>query len=250
MNHSSETTERLLAIVLIFLFLMTFYIDALAGMRDKAVLTQSRLDSAEKTIESYEKELEKYDIRLDTEVDKNVQLSATITELQDKLTTMENEMNAFTKEHENCRPPIGYSYDNVLEPSNVTAEELSAGLLYELKNFADCFIKAEGTYGVNAIFLASVAALESGWGRSQVAINNNNLFGYTSPSGGYRVFESVEECIDTVARHLKRNYLTEGGSFYNGVSVGAINIMYCAQRTWAEKVNSIAIRVVERISKI
>ncbi|NCB02966.1 MAG: hypothetical protein EOM67_12475, partial [Spirochaetia bacterium] len=85
-------------------------------------------------------------------------------------------------------------FEGVLVPSNLTADELRKGLLYELKEYAEEFIQAEKETGINAVFLSSVAALESGWGRSDVSVKRNNLFGWTA-SSGYKVFDSKEECI-------------------------------------------------------
>ena len=49
-------------------------------------------------------------------------------------------------------------------PSGLSAEELSKGLRGELFALAEEFVFAEEKYGVNALFLAAVSALESGWG--------------------------------------------------------------------------------------
>ena len=50
-------------------------------------------------------------------------------------------------------------------PSGFSAEELSKGLRGELSFLAEEFVAAEENYGVNALFLCAVAALESGWGK-------------------------------------------------------------------------------------
>lgn len=98
-------------------------------------------------------------------------------------------------------------YQGVLIPSSLTAEELEKGLRYDLVDYANTFIQAEQETGINAVFLASVSALESGWGRSDVANEYNNLFGWSS-NNGYKHFESKEECILFVAHKIKELYLT------------------------------------------
>ena len=61
------------------------------------------------------------------------------------------------------------------EPCGLSTEELEAVLKYDLKPYAQEFLYAEEDYGINACFLASIAALESGWGRYQ--FKENNIFG-------------------------------------------------------------------------
>ena len=255
MVYSNDVTNRFANSAFIFSWLIVFCVLQVIGVHNTTTFMQDQILQRDIAIEGYKEELTEYQGLLDTEIDNSTQLSETVAELQSKLSDIESELATLKQEkaaleerHTDCRPPIGYSQDNVLTPSNVTEEELKAGLLYDLKNYAGCFVEMEHTYGINAIFLASVAALESGWCRTDLAVNNNNLFGYKNASGnGFRKFSSKEESINTVARHLKNNYLTEGGEYYNGVSIQAINVKYCEQKDWCNKVDSIANGIVERI---
>ena len=137
-------------------------------------------------------------------------------------------------------------YKGVLVPSNLTSEELEKGLLHDLKQYAPVFIQAEQETGINAIFLASVSALESGWARSNVTKKNNNIFGWTS-SKGYKTFNSVEECILEVAGRIKALYLTEGGTYFNGYEVEDINVRYNGRKEWEDNVNSIMRQIKRRV---
>lgn len=262
MVYSNEVTERFATKAFIFAWAVVFCILQWIGAYTKTTNMQDRLNESAAIIEGYKEELTEYQSLLDTEIDKTAQLSGTIDDLHTKLsdiekelaavkeekTAVENEKAEFEEQHKDCRPPIGYSQDNVLTPSNVTEEELKVGLLHDLKRYAGCFVEMEEKYGINAIFLSSVAALESGWCRTDLAVKNNNLFGYKNASGnGFRYFSSKEESINTVAKHLKNNYLTEGGEHYNGLSVADINIKYCEQSDWCNKVGSIANGIIERI---
>ena len=110
-----------------------------------------------------------------------------------------------------------------------TAAELDEVLKYELKGLGEHFLSAEEKHGVNALFLASVAALESGWGR--YCFKKNNMFGYGNMS-----FSSKAECIDFVAMKLKENYLSENGKYHNGYTVDAVNVRYNGRSEWAETV--------------
>ena len=115
-----------------------------------------------------------------------------------------------------------YDVNNMLSPSNVTVEELEYALKGNLKSLAATYIQAEEETGVNAIFIASISALESGWGKSYMATHKNNLFGY-----GKKTFTSKEESILHVANALKNNYLVSNGRYYNGTTVKAVEKCYC-----------------------
>lgn len=126
--------------------------------------------------------------------------------------------------------------EELLQPCGLTVEELESALKYELKQYAADFIQTESDSGVNAAFLASVAALESGWGR--YCADNNNLYGWTD-SGGYMAFNSPQECIEYVARNLKENYLSPDGIWFEGYSVESVNVHYNGRSAWEREVRGI-----------
>lgn len=118
----------------------------------------------------------------------------------------------------------------------------------------DYFYYAEQEYGINGVFLASIAALESGWGTSSIALNKNNLFGYqaydSSPYASAKQFETYSEGIDLVARVLIKYYLNENGTgiyggdvadgrYYSGETISAVNKHYASDSSWASSVYSI-----------
>lgn len=129
--------------------------------------------------------------------------------------------------------------------SNVTAEQLSSGLLYVLADHAQAFVDAEEKYGVNAVALASIAAYESGWGRYQIA--PNNIFGWRKGNGDYVEFSSIEESVDTVAMYLSQNYLAEGGKYHNGTLVSSVNRRYNGRQCWQENVSAIYSQIAREI---
>ncbi len=130
-------------------------------------------------------------------------------------------------------------YEGLLIPSNISASQLERALYYELKEYAGDFIEAEKKTGVNAVFLASVAALESGWGRSNVAKNKNNLYGWTADKGEYMSFNNKKECISFVASKFKELYLSPNGKYFKGYEVESVNYYYNGSRAWTEAVNNI-----------
>ena len=133
----------------------------------------------------------------------------------------------------------------LLAPSGLGAQDLEAGLVGDLKPYAWCFVEAERETGVNAVFLASVAALESGWNTSEVAQGKNNLFGWTSGSG-YQQFESKEACILYVAGKIKANYLSPDGCYFRGYTVEAVNEHYNGAPEWASQITQIMLEIQER----
>lgn len=136
----------------------------------------------------------------------------------------------------------------VLKKSGLTAEELKTGLLYDLKEYSEAFIKAEEETGINAIFLSALAATESGWGRYESGINN--IYGWTGDGNyGYRDFDTIEDCIYFVADSLKTNYLSPDGCYFNGYTVKDINIHYNGSKKWENLINGIMYDIQFRIDE-
>lgn len=97
----------------------------------------------------------------------------------------------------------------ITESCGLSEEELSGALKGKLAEYAPAFIAAEQDTGINAAFLAAIAAHESGWGESRLAQNKNNLFGWKC-SSGFKAFETPEECIGWIAGKLKEKYINAG----------------------------------------
>ena len=128
---------------------------------------------------------------------------------------------------------FGYEHPSITEPCGLSTEELETVLKKELKPYAQEFIHAEEDYQINALFLASIAAAESGWGEHQ--FRKNNIFGF-----GRMEFESIPDCIDYVAWFLRKNYLNENGRYYRGGTIEAIGRLWCLDNgEWVQLVTSI-----------
>lgn len=122
---------------------------------------------------------------------------------------------------------------NIEEPCGLTEEEL-ASRLKTLAPYAKNFLWAEEDYGINACFLAAIAAGESGWGQHR--FRPNNIFGF-----GKKPFKSVEHSIDYVAWYLRKNYLNEDGRYYHGATIEGVSICYCAgEQSWINLISGIA----------
>ena len=96
--------------------------------------------------------------------------------------------------------------DSDITVASVTSGEiLDKGLLGNLKGLGQVFVDAGLQYGVDPLFLASISAQESGWGKYDH--NKNNIFGIGSGSVS---FSSKSECIYYTARLLRNNYINQG----------------------------------------
>lgn len=132
---------------------------------------------------------------------------------------------------------------DVRVPSRATAQQIDEALKgTRLAGLGASFIKAEQKHGVNAWFLAALAAHESGFGESQIAKDKNNLFGFqaydSSPYQSARSFHSVDAGIDHVASYLSSAYLNPGGAHYHGTAISDIGQSYATDPAWADKVSA------------
>ena len=133
-------------------------------------------------------------------------------------------------------------YANMLTPSEITEEELAQALKYDLIDLAGVFLEAEEEYGVNAVHLAAIAALESGWGRYQ--FEENNIFGFFTETE----FKSEEECIMYVAGFLAEHYLSKDGMYYGGgYRLKHINKRWNGSEHWLTEVKGITSDIIDRI---
>lgn len=140
-------------------------------------------------------------------------------------------------------------------PTGLSAYELDLALANTgLAGLGADFKKAEETYHVNALFLIGIANLESAYGNSYLARTKNNLFGFRaynrSPIKSAATYATKGESIMDVAEFLSRNYLSENGKFFNGVSAQGVNVKYCTSSSWAGKVENQMSRTANKILNI
>lgn len=81
-----------------------------------------------------------------------------------------------SSDHTSLLDTIGTGITNVV--SSMTGSKV-ADFIAKMTPIAD---QIHGTYGIEPIILISQAALESGWGRSELSAKYNNLFGFTAGS--------------------------------------------------------------------
>ena len=138
--------------------------------------------------------------------------------------------------------PAGNAYSiNLLTSSSVTAHELDTFLQgTAMSGLGSAFVNAEIKTGVNALFLVSLAVHESAWGKSRIAQDKNNMFGYgaydASPYQSAVHFSSKQEGIIFVADKLKQNYLLSSGKYYAGSTLAGVNKRYSSDTKWSSKI--------------
>lgn len=186
-------------------------------------------------------------------------------EVTDTISDLETEIKIFQSMSEELvsltsrkKDEITFNANNLLEISGVSVDDMYKALegtaLYDL---APIYVEAENLYGVNALFIVALTALESGWGTSDRAINDNNLTGfgvYTDDSVGINATSKRENILMTTS-WLKEAYLTEGVEHHNGFSIYSINIKYCLTEDgevdthWSESITSIGYDLLSQLQK-
>ena len=153
---------------------------------------------------------------------------------------------------------ITYNIDMALnKPSGLSLQQFQKVLTDDndknniFSTNAEYFYYIENQYNINGIFVAAIGIHESAWGKSNIAKNKKNLFGYraydSSPYSSASTFNTYAEGIDLIARVLVKYYLNPKGTtiyngekaigtYYNGNTITAVNQKYASDSNWANKV--------------
>ena len=149
-----------------------------------------------------------------------------------------------------------FLFKNLTEPTNYNADELNR--VYSMMNIRNSrlagkgaiFKEAEKRYGVNALYLMAHSALESAWGRSQIANDKNNFFGIaaydTSPYDSAKKFDDVDKGILGAAKWIRENYIDRGRNHLGNKATG-MNVRYASDPYWGEKIASIMMNINSRL---
>ena len=149
-----------------------------------------------------------------------------------------------------------FLFKNLTEPTNYNADELNR--VYSMMNIRNSrlagkgaiFKEAEKRYGVNALYLMAHSALESAWGRSQIANDKNNFFGIaaydTSPYDSAKKFDDVDKGILGATNWIRENYIDRGRNHLGNKATG-MNVRYASDPYWGEKIASIMMNINSRL---
>lgn len=151
-----------------------------------------------------------------------------------------------------------FLFRDLRKPSNYTAQELDK--VYSLMNIKGSrlagkgaiFKEAEERYQINALYLIAHSALESSWGRSQIAKDKNNFFGIaaydTTPYDSAKSFDDVDKGILGAAKWIRENYIDNGRTYLGNKSSG-MNVLYASDPYWGEKIASIMMRINSQLGE-
>lgn len=111
---------------------------------------------------------------------------------------------------------------NINNRSGLSASEIDRKLAgTNLSGIGWAIEDVENTYGINAYFTMAVASHESGNGNSNLAVNNNNLFGFKA-GDGWASYGSKGDSVYAFGKNISKNYIGQGLS-----SISSINGKYC-----------------------
>lgn len=140
-----------------------------------------------------------------------------------------------------------YNPYNLRELSNLSESQIHRMLEGSaLQSLSRAYYYAEKKYNINAIFLMALNSEESGHGRSYLAKTYNNIGG-VKKGNSWRRFNSWGESLNYIANLISTAYLTEGGAYYNGLSIYDVNIKYCEGTTWSGNINTIVNDLIKKL---
>lgn len=150
-------------------------------------------------------------------------------------------------ELESIESVLTFDPSNITQLSGVTAETLELAISGTgLEGLGQAYIDGENAYHINAIFLLSVTALESGWGESPLAVKKNNVSGFraydSNPYDSATTFVTKSDSILRTSEVLSKEYVDFGLQ-----SIDEIGNKYASDTEWASKVHSVALTIIKRI---
>lgn len=131
-------------------------------------------------------------------------------------------------------------------PGNINANSINAYLQAHdspMYGLGSTFIQSQNIYGVDANYLVSHAILESYWGKSQIARQKNNLYGYgaydSAPGVDAGFFPSNRYAILFQGWEVRNNYLNPGSSEYVSPTLNGMNVHYATDAQWAHSIGGL-----------
>jgi beta-N-acetylglucosaminidase len=121
----------------------------------------------------------------------------------------------------------------------------------------DLFKQVENETGISAAMMFALALNESGYGQSEFAVLNKNLFGhaaYDQDPSQATVYDSLYECISNHAVHfIGEIYDNPDSAYYAGSWFGdkasGMNVHYASDPYWGEKAAGFLYRLVTYCSE-
>lgn len=143
-------------------------------------------------------------------------------------------------------------YTDLSVMNTVTTDQLNKILDYwdsecggtPFKGKGQMFIDASKESGLDPIYILAHAALESGWGKSQIARDKHNYFGIaaydSSPyESAKNMGNGLYEGIVEGAKWIDRNYYDAGQTSLYSMRYNNGHHEYCTSKTWMYKISNI-----------
>lgn len=173
---------------------------------------------------------------------------------QEELARLEAERLEKERLEQERKNKVGVNLDNLLEPSNIKAEELYEVFMLmdkpEMAQLSWALVDSEYYTGLNCIFMAGLVAQESAWNTSYRAVNQNNVTGFSVYNSNARgsYFNSKYDCIVQTAEWIKKEYLSPNGVYFmGGYTSYHVNLKYCFNEAgtepdmnWSKSINNIS----------
>jgi len=136
----------------------------------------------------------------------------------------------------------------------ITSEEVDAFIISTpLQGIGSDLIRVAYKNKVNPIYILAHIILETGWGKSRLFFEKNNLFGFgakdKNPLGCALSFSSPKECLEKVVKYISREYLNEKGKFYAGPNLMGMNRHYATDKSWCFKILALMNKIENFISE-
>lgn len=152
----------------------------------------------------------------------------------------------------NSKPRFNPS--DVTEGSNLTLDQIHYLLQgTALDDLSPYYYEFEKKYGLNAFFIMSLTAEESGWGTSYLATNYNNIAGHKNKYGGWKYYDSKVQCLEETFRLISQEYVSPKGDFYCGKDMFDINLTYCPNKDnptkWANNIYNISQELLQKLKE-
>lgn len=229
-----------------------FFIKKTDNLNDELIKTKLIMVEKNNTIRINELQKEKMEREVESLKEAEIKNQETISTLKDELDLARQEELELTQEirtHEKrivsrmSRGAVNLSFtvdSDITKLRIKDAETLEMGLQGKLKGLGYAFVNAGISYGIDPLFLASIAAQESGWGKYDHG--NNNIFGINS---GNKYFSSKENCIYEAAKLLSKYYVAEGRT-----TPRQIQPKYCPSPTnWHYDISAVANTIIRNIER-
>ena len=156
-----------------------------------------------------------------------------------------------------------FQFSSLKSKTNYTAADINK--LYTLMGASNSMLAGKGAtfkaaeqkYGVNALYLVAHSALESAWGKSNIAKAKNNFFGIaaydSSPYTSATKFDNVHAGILGAARWINEKYLSNSSYPARGAHLGnkvsGMNVNYATAPHWGESIASIMFDANEKLGR-